>query len=95
MLSALRTTTDVPSPRNDDDAGMADDDDELEPVQEPEDGDSYLEQPDGADFIEFNGDNAPASTEIVYAEYDDIHSPHGEADPTAADDHGVSGEYPE
>ena len=69
---------------------MSDDNNELEPVWEPEDGDSCLEQPE--DTTEFNGDCAPASAEVIYAECDGIHSksPHGEADPTAADDHAVS-----
>jgi len=69
---------------------MADDDDELEPVQEPQDGDSCLEQPE--DMTEFNGDCAPASAEVAYAECDSdgIHSPHCEANPTAVDDHVVS-----
>ena len=78
---------------------MADDDDsnELEPVQEPEDGDSCLEQADDEDPIQFNGDLAPASAEIIYAECDgdDIHLPHDGADPTAADDHAVSEVWPE
>ena len=75
---------------------MADDSNELEPVQEPKDGDSCLEQPDGADPIKFNGDSTPADAEIIYAEYnsDDNHSPHGGADPTAADNHAVSGVWP-